>query len=195
MYVIDASMPGKSLLLLCVFEDIGLQDRHIDAAEMFQVGEVGERSLADDRNDTPRCAVIDDTREVLGHPHRDTGRAGRLELDNSPVDIVGSAAGIAERAMTAAGAAKIAKSRGTTTVPTAVIDRIIGAYYPYLASRLLSRISASAAPISRARRYQDKAAAKSPRALRKWACSRNTGSNVSPNLSAACPSPALAARP
>jgi hypothetical protein len=75
-------------LLLCIVEGVDLQDRHIDTAEMLQVGEVGERSRAHDRNDTPRCPIIDDTREVLGHPHGDTGRTGRLELDNSPVDIV-----------------------------------------------------------------------------------------------------------
>jgi len=64
----------------------------------------------------------------------------------------------------------------------------------YFRSIRVTRISASAAPSSRARVYHFNAAAGSPRTPLRRACARNEGSNVSPILSAACAFPASAAR-
>src|ERR1700719_642417 len=61
-------------------------------------------------------------------------------------------------------------------------------------SRAFSRSATSVAPSSRARRYQDKAASKSPRAPRRTGRFRKTGSKVSANLTAPWASPASAAR-
>ena len=77
---------GEEVLLPCIIENVRLQDRHVDAAQQLEVGEVLQRSFADDRQYPPRRPVVDDIGEILGNAHRDAGGARRFELDDTPVD-------------------------------------------------------------------------------------------------------------
>src|SRR6516162_643882 len=86
----DISYPAfearEVILLPGVIENVGLQNGHVDPAQQLEVGNVLQRSFTNDRQDTTRCPVIDDIREILGDAHRDAGGAPCLELDDAPVN-------------------------------------------------------------------------------------------------------------
>ena len=73
-------------LLFRVFEHVALHDGHVDAAQVFEIGQILQRSFADDRHDAPRRAIIDQIGEVFGDPDRDAGGAGCFQLDHAAVD-------------------------------------------------------------------------------------------------------------
>ena len=74
------------MLLSGVIEDVVLQNRHVDAVQQIEIGNVLQRALADHRQDPPGGAVVDDVGQILGDPHRDPGSTAGLELDHAAVD-------------------------------------------------------------------------------------------------------------
>src|SRR6267378_1201927 len=76
----------EQILLPRIIEHVYLQYGHVDAAQQFEVRQVLQRPLADDRQNPPRRTIIDDIGEILGDAHRYAGGASRLELDDTPVD-------------------------------------------------------------------------------------------------------------
>jgi len=53
--------------------------------QQLQIGNILQRSLADDRQDPPRRPVVYEICQILGNPHRDPGAPRRLELDDTSV--------------------------------------------------------------------------------------------------------------
>ena len=86
----DVGDPGfesrEQTLLSRIIEHVGLKDGHVDAAQQLEVGDVLQRSLADDRQHPTCRPVVDDIGEILGDAHRDAGSAPRLEFYDTPVD-------------------------------------------------------------------------------------------------------------
>jgi hypothetical protein len=61
-----------------------LQNGHVNAAEQFEVGEVLQKALADDRQNPQRRVIVDDVGEIFGDAHRDA--RGASCLDDTWVD-------------------------------------------------------------------------------------------------------------
>src|SRR5215472_10191061 len=148
--------PWKKLLLPCVVEGVRLEYGNIDATQKFKIGEVCQRALADDRHHAAGCPVIDDIREILGDTHRDAGRASRLQLDDPSVDKDRVGGG---GCRPCGGSLRRHCSREQWNENRPSENDRTRHDSSYLASRLFSRTSASAAPRSRARRYQERAVA------------------------------------
>ena len=80
--ILDA---GEQALVAGVFERIDRQDRDIDAAKMFQIGNVLQTSFAEHGHDAARRTVIDNTCDLLRHPHRNIPGSAGDKLDHAAV--------------------------------------------------------------------------------------------------------------
>jgi len=62
-----------------------LHDRDIDTAQLLEVGEVLQRTLANYRDDAPGRAVVDDVGQILGDIDRDAGLSRDHHFDDAAV--------------------------------------------------------------------------------------------------------------
>ena len=85
-YVAESGLDaGIQVLLFDVIEHVGRHDRHIDAAQVSKIGQSLQRSLANHRHYPAGRSIIDQVREIFGHPDGYAGATRGFELDDSAV--------------------------------------------------------------------------------------------------------------
>jgi len=73
---------GKGVAVISVTPSA---ERHIDAAQVSKIGQSLQRSLANHRHYPAGRSIIDQVREIFGHPDGYAGATRGFELDDSAV--------------------------------------------------------------------------------------------------------------